>query len=168
VYSKIQNKKVIVNVPLKGKQFSGMKTTMLNYVKDLDYMGTNDNTKASLLMNTDQMHNYSVNYNKKSGKKKALLLTTQKGSKRRSVDRDHSKPKHKRSASDENRILSSKRRKKEHTKSPSTHSAYYNKMISAFSNNSKYPTKNIRKIYNHNGNIIRKKGGKEIGSKKNC
>ena len=62
--------------------------------------------------------------------------------------------------------MSSKRRKKEHTKSPSTHSAYYNKMISAFSNNSKYPTKNIRKIYNHNGNIIRKKGGKEIGSKK--
>lgn len=62
---------------------------MLNYVKDLDYMGTNDNTKASLLMNTDQMHNYSVNYHKKSGKKKALLLTTQKGSKRRSVDRDH-------------------------------------------------------------------------------
>ena len=164
-------KGVVVKGPMKGKQFSGMKTTMLNYVNDLDYK-MNDSHKDSLHMNSEQMHNYSVNY-QKSGKKKPLMLTSQKSSKRRSVNRDNSK-KQKRSASDNTRSLSSKRRKKEHTKSPSSHSAYYNKMmLTSNSNAAKFQGKGIRKVVSKNGkiyhpqsSIMSKKSSKDHGSKK--
>ncbi|CAI2366178.1 unnamed protein product [Moneuplotes crassus] len=169
-----QNNSVMGPGGLKGTTFSGMKTTMLNYVKDLDYMMPNESHKASLQMNSDKMHNYSVNlHNQKSASKKPLILTTQKSAKRRSVDRDPSKNKHKRSSSDGTRIVSSKRKKKEQTKSPSTNSAYYNKMIAAFGNAGKYPTKTIRKVVKQNGKlysqgaaILSKKRGKDIGNNK--
>lgn len=149
----------------------GTKTALLNYAKDLDYMMTKDNHKASLQMNSDHMHNYSVTYNnQKSGKKKPFMLTTQKSTKRRSVERDHTKKKQ-RSSSDGNRLISSKRKKKEHAKSPDT--AYYNKMIAAFGNIGKYPTKTLRKVvkqngklFNQGGSLFSKKRAKETGSKK--
>ena len=165
---------VTSGIPFKGKQFSGMNTAMINYVKDLDYLMMNDNNKSALHMNSESMHNYSVNNtHNKIGKKKSLMLTSQKSSKRRSVERDSAKSKHKRSASDGTRILSSKGRKKEPSKSPPSHSAYYNKMIAAFNNTGNFPTKTLRKVvnktnklYNPSSNILSKKGSKELNSKK--
>jgi len=165
----------ISGAPFKGKQFSGMNTAMINYIKDLDYiMMADDSSKNVLHSNTDTIHNYSVNYANtgKLGKKKSLILTSQKSTKRRSVERDAIKSKHKRSASDGNRIMSSKGRKKESSKSPPLHSAYYNKMVEAFSNTTTFPTKTLRKamnktknLYNPNSSMLSKKGSKEYNSK---
>jgi len=160
------------NMPIKGKGFSGMNTAMVNYVKDLDYMMLEGST--GLKINNDSVHNYSVNTTTKPTKKKALLLTSQKSSKRRSVERENLKSKHKRSASDNTRIMSSKGRKKEESKSPPSHSAYYNKMIAAFTNTGNFPPKSLRKVmnksnkyYNPGQNLLSKKNGKDNNSKKN-
>jgi hypothetical protein len=77
--------------PIKGKQFSGHNTAMINYIKDLDYVMASDNsTHTGLHANSETIHNYSVNYtnSNKLGKKKGLILTSQKNTKRRSVERD--------------------------------------------------------------------------------
>ena len=162
--------------PVKGKQFSGVNTTMLNYIQDLDYVMVPDgSTKHGLHPTAETIHNYSVNYANtgKLGKKKSLILTSQKNSKRRSVERESIRAKHKRSASDGNRIMSSKGKKKEVSKSPPTTSAYNNKMLATFSNISKFPTKTLRKamnktknVYNPNLSMLSKKGSKEYNSKK--
>uniref|UniRef100_A0A7S3N4N3 Uncharacterized protein n=1 Tax=Euplotes harpa TaxID=151035 RepID=A0A7S3N4N3_9SPIT len=81
------------------------------------------------------------------------MLTTQKSSKRKSSERDTIKSKHKRSASDGTRILSSKSRKKEQMKSSPIHSAYYNKMIATFNNTGNLPTKTLRKALNKTNKI---------------
>lgn len=165
------------DVPIKGKQFSGMNTAMINYIKDLDYAMSSDNsTKNGLYHNAETIHNYSVNYEgaNKLGKKKSLILTSQKNTKRRSVEREAIRTKHKRSASDGTRIMSSKGRKnKEASKSPPTNSAYYNKMIATFSNTGNMPNKTLRKamnktknLYNPNFNLLSKKSSKEYNSKK--
>lgn len=135
------------SIPYKGKPFSGMNTTMVNYIKDLDYLMMVEG-KGKLNMNTDNIHNYSVNTTNqgKISKKKSLMLSSQKSSKRRSMERENSKSKHKRSASDGTRLMSSKGRKKEIAKSPPTQSAYYNKMIATFSKTGKFPSKTIRKV----------------------
>ena len=72
---------------------------------------------------------------------KSLIAASQKTTKRRSVERDVIRTKHKRSASDGSRILSSKGKKKDHSKSPPAHSAYYNKMIAKFNNTGKLHSK---------------------------
>jgi hypothetical protein len=167
-------KAVLGSAQLKSGKFSGMKTAILNQVKDLDYAMAKVNHKASLQMNPDQIHNYSVNYkNHKFSTKRPLMLTSQKSAKRRSVDRENSKSKNKRSQSDNHRMLSSKRKKKEHTKSPSIDSAYYNKMVASIGNNSKYQNKTLRKVVKQNGKILSKnaailakKGSKDTKSKK--
>ena len=163
-------------VPVKGKQFSGHNTAMINYIKDLDYVMDPEGSANGLHGNSETIHNYSVNYanSSKLGKKKSLLLTSQKNTKRRSVERESSiRSKHKRSASDGHRIMSSKGRKKESAKSPPISSAYYNKMLATFSNPGKFHDKSLRKgmnkaknVYNPNVSMLSKKGGKEYNSKK--
>lgn len=162
-------------VPFKGKQFSGMNTTMINYVKDLDYLMMVDGNKGGLQVNPENaQHHYSVNYgSSKINKNKSIVIGSEKSTKRRSVDRENSKSKHKRSASDNTRVLSSKGRKKEQTKSPPSHSAYYNKMIATFNNTGKFPNKSLRKVmnksnklYNPDSGMLSKKNSKDLGSKK--
>jgi serine/threonine protein kinase len=169
---------VNTSIPFKGKQFTGTNANMINYVKDLDYLMMVDGGKNGLQVNPENVHhNYSVNYGStKIGNKKSLMASSQKNSKRISVERDNSKHKPKRSASDNNRILSSKGRKKEQSKSPpshSTHSEYYNKMIAVFNQTGIYPNKSIRKTNNKSNKIsnptsamLSKKNSKDLGSKK--
>ena len=90
-----------------------MNTAMINYMKDLDYFMMENSNKAGINTSNYNVHHYSVNNPNpgKLGKKKSLMLTSQKSSKRKSVERESIKAKHKRSASDGNRILSSKGRK---------------------------------------------------------
>lgn len=164
-----------MSVPYKGKPFSGMNTTMVNYVNDLDYIMMDGIGKGKLQMNTDQIHNYSVNNTQsKINKKKSLVLTSQKSSKRRSVERENVKSKHKRSASDGTRLVSSKGRKKDQSKSPPNQSAYYNKMIATFNKTGKFPSKSLRKVLNNTNKvykpidgILSKKESKEFNSKGN-
>lgn len=101
------------SIPFKGKPFVGMNTAMINYMKDLDYFMSENSNKPNFNANNYSVHHYSVNNPNpgKLGKKKSLMLTSQKSSKRKSVERESIKAKHKRSASDGNRILSSKGRK---------------------------------------------------------
>jgi mRNA-degrading endonuclease HigB of HigAB toxin-antitoxin module len=160
------------NIPVKGKGFSGMNTSMVNYAKDIDYLMMVEGS-TGLKLNNDSVHNYSVNTNGKVNKKKTLIVTNQKNNKRRSVERENIKSKQKRSASDGNRLFSSKGRKKDELKSPPSHSAYYTKMIASFNNTGKFPAKSLRKMMsktnkysNPASNLLSKKNSKEFNSKK--
>lgn len=160
------------NIPVKGKGFSGMDTAMVNYAKDIDYLMMVEGSTGLKLTN-DSVHNYSVNTNGKISKKKTLIVPNQKGNKRRSVERENLKSKQKRSASDGNRLFSSKGRRKDESKSPPSQSAYYSKMIASFNNTGKFPAKSLRKMLgktdkykNPASNLLAKKGSKEFNSKK--
>lgn len=153
-------------IPFKGTKFSGMNTAMVNYIKDLDYAVMSENSSKNDKSTYEQINTGKI------GKKKSLILT-QKNTKRRSVERDSLRSKHKRSQSDGNRIMSSKGRRKDGSKSPTNQSAYYNKMIATFSNTGNVPNKNLRKtmnktkqLHNPNSSVISKKSNKDYNSKK--
>jgi hypothetical protein len=67
-------------VPFKGKPFVGMNTAMINYMKDLDYFMADGSLKSNYNSNNYNVHHYSVNNPNpgKLGKKKSLMLTSQK------------------------------------------------------------------------------------------
>ena len=162
--------------PVKGKQLSSVNTTMLNYIQDLDYVMVPDgSTKNGLYPTAETIHNYSVNYANlgKLGKKKSLILTSQKNSKRCSAKRESIRSQHKKSASDGNRTMSSKGKKKEISKSPPANLVYNNKMLATFGKISKFPTKSLRKAmnktknaYNPNLSMLSQEGSKDRNSKK--